>query len=62
MNSVHAKNFKINIDVVFIYIPNVIASFFKIRVGDYSLQKCSHEEIKIKFRLVRRLDGTISFP
>ena len=24
-----------------------------------SLQKCCHEEIKIKFRLVRRLDGTI---
>ena len=26
-----------------------------------SLQKCCHEEVKIKLRLVRRLDGTIQF-
>ena len=32
---------------------------FKVRVGYYSLQKCCHDEIKIIFRLVRWLDGTI---
>ena len=38
-------------------IPNDTASYFKVRVGD----KCCHEEIKIIFRLVCRLDGTAKF-